>query len=229
MNHKIIPTTIIFGAAAVAVFIFARSAGASTVSWPLFLAIPFLFPAMMLSGLSHMLRTKASFALIILIAVSSGAFLIGNVSGWFGYLTGQPHMWHEVRPAEISGREVYLVHFNIQNTGKGPLRLRLDAVVSPEENSLILASQQYDGTQKQWVAYPAERLFSQRSLGMFPAEIRPGGSLLVEMIIEQTDMAEVPEVVDDRNMPGKYGVSISDPIHMKVYHHEITVPPFTDS
>jgi hypothetical protein len=176
----------------------------------------------MLSGLTALLKTRASLAILFITAVSSGILLIGNVSGWFGFLSGEPRMWHEERRTEISGTEASVVFFTIQNQGRGSLKLRLDPVMRPEETAIMLTAQKYSGQDKKWVDYPIGQLLSERSKSMFPMEILPGGSLLLEMIFMASGRVEEP-FAPAQNAPGAYSISLSDPVRMRVYRHEINV------
>jgi hypothetical protein len=184
--------------------------------------LPFLFPAIMLSGLTALFRTRTSLVILFITAVSSGILLVGNVGGWFGFLSGEPRMWHEGRQTEIAGGKAFVVILTIQNQGQGALKLRLDPVMRPEETSVVLTAQKYSVQDKKWADYSIEQLLSERSKSMFPLEVLPGGSLLLEMIFMQSGRMEESSA-PAQNAPGAYSISLSDPVRMRVYRHEIKV------
>jgi hypothetical protein len=195
---------------------------------PAALLPPWLFPGVMLSGWGNLFRTRLSIAIVVITAISSGIIMIGSFGGWFGHHSGEPLIWDEGHLVKISGRPAYAVYVNIQNQGSASLKLRLNPGASPEETGLILSAQRYSDTGNHWVDYPVDKLLSERSKSMFPVEIRPGGTMLIEMVFLQPDSAE--EVNSkDYNASGRYAISIVDPVHLHIYHHEIEVPDFSNS
>jgi hypothetical protein len=190
------------------------------------LMTPLIFPAVMLPGGGNLFKSKISLVVLAIVVVTSSILLMGNAGGWFGQGPVEPYMWHKSGHIRIEGKEVSVVYLNIQNKGSGSMKLRLDPVMSPGETSLVLTSQQYNETKKQWVDYPIGRLLSERSKSMFPLEVRPGGSLLVEMIFIAPDQNADAASRLFENQPGRYSIAISDPVKLRTYHHEIDVPPF---
>jgi len=188
---------------------------------------PLFLPAVMLPGGGNLFKSRISLVVVALVVITSGILLMGNAGGWFGQGPGEPHMWHKSGHVRIGGQEVSVVYLNIQNKGSSSMKLRLDPVMTPGETSLVLTSQQYDEAKKKWVDYPIGKLLSERSKSMFPLEIRPGGSLLVEMIFIPPDQNADATSLMFSNQPGRYSIAISDPVKLRTYRHEIDVSPFT--
>ena len=188
------------------------------------LMTPVLYPAVMLSGFTGFLKSRTSIVMLVITAASSGIVLAGNMSGWFSHFSAEPRMWHQGREIKSAGEDAYTVYFNIQNRGRGELKLSLNPVMSPEEISLVLSAQHYDEASKKWVEYPINKLLSERSQSMFPLAVRSGGTLLLEMIFVGPQQPAQPDRAG--NPSGKYTVIIADPILMRLYQHEIDVPQF---
>ena len=229
-NKEILFLLFVAGSAILMFSLFQGSpvSGSSARKWVLLLMIALAFPAVMLSGITNMGRSRAALLVFAVTVITSGALLIG--SDWFGGSAAWPHMWHKGRKIQAQDSEAFVVYFHVQNNGRSPLKLTLDPVLSPGEVALVMTSQQYDEAQKQWLDYPIERLLSEHSKSMFPLEIRSGGSLILEMIFVPPREDSGPEAdAPAENPPGRYSVSISDPVKLRIYHHEINIPPFSSA
>ncbi len=182
-----------------------------------------LFPAVMLSEMGGLLKTRTSLLLLALTIISSGFLIAGNLTGWFGFAKTPPRMWHETYHVRMAGEEASIVFLHIQNTDDRPISLRLSPATSPGETAWVLSAKQFDRADNVWLDYPAARLLSSRSLSMFPATILPNHSLLVEMIFFPTFQANTDDPMKQVNPSGRYSLLILDPAHMRIYHHEIDV------
>jgi hypothetical protein len=183
------------------------------------------FPLLMISGLSDLLKSRLGIVILLLSFFSTGTIVVGNLTGWFGYLTGQPSMWHEQYDARLAqGGPAVGVHLNVLNDGWGILRLGLSPANLPEVNAIISAQRHYR-IGDFWADTPIEDLLTPPSKSLLPAELKPGDVVVLDLIFgpltSEKDLYSVPMV----GASGRYAVSLTDAARHRIYQHEIAVPP----
>ncbi len=182
------------------------------------------FPLLMISGLADLLRSRTGIIILVLSVICTTTIVVGNLTGWFGYLVGEPKMWHEQFEARFSDGPALGAHLNIVNDGWGILRVGLAPENRPQEVDLIVSAQRYYRIGDFWADTPIENLLSPTSKRILPVELRSGDALVLDLIFgpltRQADVYAIPMV----GASGKYTICLTDPVRKRVYRHEIDVP-----
>ena len=166
--------------------------------------------------------------ILILSVISTTIVVMGNLTGWFGYLVGEPKMWHEQFEARFQGGPALGAHLSIVNDGWGILRLGLTPSNRPQEVDLIVSAQRYYRLGNFWADTPIENLLTPPSTALLPAELRSGDVLVLDLIFGpltgKSDLSAIPMV----GASGRYAVCLTDPVRKRTYRHEIDVPPASE-
>lgn len=186
------------------------------------------FPLLMISGLADLLRSRTGIVILILSVICTTIIVAGNLTGWFGYLVGEPKMWHEQFEARFAGSQALGTHLSIANDGWGVLRLGLTPSNRPQEVGLIISAQRYYRIGDFWADTPIEPFLTPPSKALLPAELRSGDVLMLDLIFgpltKKSNLSALPMV----GASGRYTICLTDPVRKRIYRHEIDIPPASE-
>lgn len=178
-----------------------------------------------LSAVLTLWESRLGVALLTLVAVFSAAIVAGSLTGWFGYLTGEPMMQHREYESRVPDGPALGVHLNVLNDGWGKMRVNLKPTEKPREADLIVSAQRYYRIGDYWADVPLDDLVTQDSKTLLPAEIAPGGVLVLDLVFGPLTSAGDLYSLRPPGASGLYRVWLSDPEGKRRYPHTIEVPP----
>lgn len=179
----------------------------------------------MFSAVSTLWQTRLGIAVLTMIIAFTAIIIAGNLTSWFGYLTGEPRMWHEEYEARVPDGQALGVHLNILNDGWGRLRLGLAPPTKPREVDFIISAQRHYRVGDYWADTTLDSLMTEKSRELLPAEVEPGNVLMLNLIFGPLTSADALYSLPSAGASGSYNILISDPEGRRIYRHLIDVPP----
>ncbi len=183
------------------------------------------FALILFSGIETLWQTRLGIAILTLIIASTGIIIAGNLTAWFGYLTGEPRIWHEEYEARVPEGQALGVHLNILNDGWGRLRLGLRSTTKPREADFIISAQRHYRVGDYWADTPMDSLMTEKSRELLPTKVEPGGVLMLNLVFGPLTSAGDLYSLPSAGASGRYNILLSDPEGKHIYRHPIEVPP----
>jgi len=178
-----------------------------------------------ISALATLWQSRLGIAALTLFVAFTALIALGNLTAWFGFVTGEPRIWHESYGARVAEGQAYGVHLNILNEGWGKLNLNAAPSEKPRETDMIIAIQRHYRMGDYWADSPFDRLATDPSKERLPAEITPGDSLMLDFVFGPLTKVQDIYSYPPTGMSGRYRILLTEAGGGREYRHEIEVPP----
>ncbi|MBI4831834.1 MAG: hypothetical protein HY801_09840 [Candidatus Lindowbacteria bacterium] len=179
----------------------------------------------LVSAVITLWQSRLGVAILVATLIITAAIVIGSVTAWFGYLTGEPRIWHQGYDARVPEGQALGVHLTISNEGWGKFKVNLNAPEKPQETDLIVSAQRYYRVGNYWADFPLAKFMIADSKSTLPKEVEPGDAIVLDMVIGPLTSASALYSLPPRGASGKYSVWLNDFSGKRSYHYEFEVPP----
>ena len=181
------------------------------------------------SAVATLWESLLGVVVLTLMVASTVAIAAGNLTAWFGYLTGEPTMRHREYDSRVPDGPALGVHLNILNDGWGKMRVGLTPAKKPREADLIVSAQRYYRIGDYWADVPVNDLITEVSKASLPAEVAPGDVLVLDLMFGPLTSAGDLYSSRPTGASGSYCVWLSDLEGKRRYRYEIEIPPAVES
>ncbi|MBI5116457.1 hypothetical protein HZA56_08285 [Candidatus Poribacteria bacterium] len=183
------------------------------------------FLLVLLSAVITLWQSRLGIIVLVTLIAVTALIVVGSFTAWFGYLTGEPKIWHQEYDARVPEGQALGVHLAINNEGWGTFRVNMDMPDKPEEADLIISAQRYYRIGDYWADVPLARFVTEESKSPLPKQVEPGDAVVLDLVIGPLTSAGALYSLPPTGASGRYSVWLNDFSGKRSYHYEFEVPP----
>lgn len=183
------------------------------------------FLLVLLSAVITLWQSRLGITILAALTALTVLIIVGSLTAWFGYLTGEPKIWHEGYEARVPEGQAFGVHLSINNEGWGTFRVNMDASDKPQEADLIISAQRYYRVGNYWADVSLAGFATEEFKSALPKEVEPGDAVVLDLVIGPLTSASALYSLPPTGASGRYSVWLNDFSGKRSYHYEFEVPP----